>query len=92
MKRHEAALATVDTTGPTVLIPGEGVLNAALSTAGVHSIAGLPVIDSFAAVVGHAEMLARLSATTGIHKRRDVPQIDVHKHIETVAAVALVRD
>ena len=92
VRRHELALATVEISGPTVLIPAEGVLNAALSAAGIHSIAGLPVIDSFASVVAHAEMLSRLGATTGIGLHTGASHDDVRKHIETIAAVVLVRD
>lgn len=92
VRRHEQAISALDISGPTALIPGEGVLNATLSSAGIQSIAGLPVIDSFASVVAHAEMLVRLGATTGVGRRHNPPQDDVRKHIETVAAVALVRD
>lgn len=51
--------------GADLIIPAEGVLNTLMVKRELTDVAGLPVLDSFGLVLGYAEMLARLAATTG---------------------------
>ena len=49
-----------------VLIPAEGVLNAMLVRNGIKEVDGVPVLDSYGALLQHADMLVRLRARTGL--------------------------
>lgn len=56
--------------GADIVIPAEGVLNALLVRNGIANVDGVPVFDSFGAVVATAEMLVRLQRSTGLRNAR----------------------
>ncbi len=56
--------------GADIVIPAEGVLNALLVRNGITNVDGVPVFDSFGAVVALAEMLVGLHRTTGLRNSR----------------------
>ncbi len=56
--------------GADIVIPAEGVLNALLVNNEVTNIDGVPVFDSFGAVVATAEMLVNLHRKTGLRNAR----------------------
>ncbi len=56
--------------GVDVLIPAEGVLNTVLVRNGVREIDGVPVLDSYGAVLGMAQMLVRLRERSGLRVGR----------------------
>ncbi|MEW6644998.1 MAG: aspartate/glutamate racemase family protein [Pseudomonadota bacterium] len=60
LERMERAAWHAVRAGADVLVPAEGVLNSMLVAEGIRSLAGAPVIDGFAAVIAHAEMLVHL--------------------------------
>jgi Asp/Glu/hydantoin racemase len=56
--------------GADLVIPAEGVLNALLVHNGITNVDGVPVFDSFGAVIAMAEMLVRLHRKTGLRNAR----------------------
>ncbi|MES2975187.1 MAG: aspartate/glutamate racemase family protein [Pseudomonadota bacterium] len=79
--------------GADMVIPAEGVLNALLVKNGVTNVDGVPVFDSFGAVMATAEMLVRLHRTTGLRNARKGgytrPDPKFVKHSRDVAIRAL---
>lgn len=59
--------------GADVLIPAEGIINVLLADLGIREVDGYPVLDSWAAVLGYAEMAVALRRTTG-----QVPSRNLH--------------
>lgn len=56
--------------GADIVIPAEGVLNALLVRNGIDNVDGVPVFDSFGAIMATAEMLVRLQRSTGLRNSR----------------------
>jgi allantoin racemase len=52
--------------GVDVIIPAEGVINTVLVRNKVHQVAGVPVLDSYGALVAFAEMLVQLRRRAGL--------------------------
>lgn len=70
--RLEAAATQLIADGAEAVVPAEGVLNARLAGMGVRRLVGVPVIDSFAVLITHAEMLVELNrATSALLPRND---------------------
>jgi Asp/Glu/hydantoin racemase len=76
-----------------VLIPAEGVLNTVLVRNGVREVDGVPVLDSYGALLQHAHMLARLRSRTGLAVGRRgayaKPPAPVMKHLRSLTAAVL---
>jgi allantoin racemase len=71
--RMESAAQRAAADGAGVIVPAEGVLNTRLAAMGVRRLAGLAVLDSFATLVAHAEMLVhidRAAGSRGLHRAR----------------------
>lgn len=66
VERLVAQIRRLVAAGADIVIPGEGVLNAVLVHNGITSVDGVPVLDSFGAVVAMAEMLVKLQRVTGL--------------------------
>lgn len=66
VRRVEAAATAAADAGADVIIPAEGVLNTALARQQVRHLAGLPVLDAYAALLLYAESLVRLRNATGL--------------------------
>jgi len=79
--------------GADVVIPAEGVLNIALVRNKVREIDGVPVLDSYGAVLGMAQMLVRLRQRTGLRVGRGAayfkPSTAVVNHLRRVTGEAL---
>jgi Asp/Glu/hydantoin racemase len=56
--------------GVDIIIPAEGVLNSVLVKNGIRNVDGVPVFDSFGAVLAAAEMMVRLHRRTGLRNAR----------------------
>lgn len=65
-RRLEAAARTLVDAGAEVIIPAEGFLNTMIARSGIRTVLGIPVIDSLAATLAHAEMLTKLWRTSGL--------------------------
>lgn len=61
-----AAARTLIAAGADVLVPSESLLNTALVKQQVTEVDGVPVVDAFAVMLAHAELLVRLRRTTGL--------------------------
>jgi allantoin racemase len=61
-----AAARAVISLGADVIVPSEALLNTALVRQGVQHVDGIPVVDAFAVMLAHAEMLVRLRRNTGL--------------------------
>lgn len=75
--------------GADIVIPAAGVLNAMLVHNDITNVDGVPVLDSFGAVLGTAEMLVKLhrrssfrNANTGLYRR---PSDEQTRHARDVA-------
>jgi allantoin racemase len=81
--------------GADVLIPAEGIINVLLADLGVKDVDGFPVVDSWSAVLGYAEMAVRLHRKTGQTPSRKLHygKVDrqVAKHIAQHTATAIAR-
>ncbi|WP_028925067.1 aspartate/glutamate racemase family protein [Pseudonocardia acaciae] len=66
LPRFEAAAGRCADAAADLLIPAEGVLNSLLTRGGIGELAGIPVVDAFAALLAHAEALAWLSRNSGL--------------------------
>lgn len=92
--RVESAARRAIGAGAEVIIPAEGVLNTLLVRNGLHEVDGAPVLDSFGAVLAHAEMLAHLQRETGLRVSRmstyPAPDPDLVDHLAKLAAEQLV--
>jgi Asp/Glu/hydantoin racemase len=67
---EESCRRQVTSAGADVLVPAEGVLNTALVRNGVQKVDGRPVIDAYAILLAHTEMLVQLRHTTGMEVSR----------------------
>jgi Asp/Glu/hydantoin racemase len=71
-----------------IIIPAEGVLNSMLVRNGMSEIAGLPVLDSYGALLLSAEMYARLTKKTSLRMSRagshDRPPMEIARQLESV--------
>ena len=78
-----------------VLIPAEGVLNTMLVRNHVHQIDDVPVLDSYGALLMHAEMMVRLRSRTGLATGRRTayakPPADVMRHLRQITCSVLER-
>ncbi len=76
-----------------VLIPAEGVLNTMLVRNNVRDVDGVPVLDSYGALLQHADMLARLRRRTGLAVgRRGIyakPPLEITNHLRRLTASVL---
>ena len=70
MERLHAQIRELAALGADLVIPAEGVLNAVLVHNGVNNVDGVPVFDSYGAVMANAEMLVKLQRTTGLRNAR----------------------
>lgn len=66
LPRFEAAAGRCADAAADLLIPAEGVLNSLLTRGGIRELAGIPVVDAFAALLAHAEALVWLSRNSGL--------------------------
>lgn len=72
-------------------VPAEGLLNTVLVRSGVHEIDGVPVLDSYAALLAHAEMLVRLRRASGRPRRHErIPQ-PIDDQLRRATAAMLLR-
>lgn len=88
-----AAARTAIALGADVIVPSESLLNTALVKQGVQHVDGIPVVDAFAIMLTHAEMLVRLRRSTGLvvsraqkYAKPDALSLD---HMRAAAAAAL---
>lgn len=76
-----------------VLIPAEGVLNTMLVRNGVQQVDGVPVLDSYGALLQHADMLVRLRRRAGLMTSRQgeyaQPPTPVMDHLRRLSATVL---
>jgi allantoin racemase len=81
--------------GADVLIPAEGIINVLLADLGVREVDGVPVVDSWAVVLGYAEMLVRLRVTVGqtVSRAMNHGRVDreVARHVARHTAEVLAR-
>jgi allantoin racemase len=61
---------TLIASGADVLVPSESLLNTTLVQQGLTDVDGVPVVDSFAVMLAHAEMMVGLRRTTGLQVSR----------------------
>lgn len=76
-----------------VLIPAEGVLNTMLVRNGIQDVDGIPVLDSYGALLQHADMLVRLRRRAGLATGRRgayaKPPAEVMNHLRRLTASML---
>lgn len=76
-----------------VLIPAEGVLNTMLVRNRVRDIDGVPVLDSYGALLQFAEMMVRLRRTTGLGTARRMayakPPPEMMRHLRRLTSSVL---
>lgn len=76
-----------------VLIPAEGVLNTMLVRNGIKDVDGVPVLDSYGALLQHADMLVRLRKRAGLAVGRRgayaKPPTEVMRHLRRLTASML---
>jgi allantoin racemase len=79
--------------GSDVIIPAEGVVNTVLVCNGVQDVGGVPVLDSYGALLAFAEMLVQLRRQSGLRIGRRGsyarPPDHVVQHLRTVTIAAL---
>jgi allantoin racemase len=79
--------------GVDVIIPAEGVINTVLVRNQVHQVAGVPVLDSYGALVAFAEMLVQLRRRAGLSVGRRgaylKPSPDMISHLRRVTIDSL---
>jgi allantoin racemase len=79
--------------GADVLIPAEGVVNTLMVRNGLEEIDGVPVLDSYGAVLAMAEMLVNLRKRAGLRVSRAgayaKPQASTVEHIRATTVRAL---
>lgn len=80
--------------GVDVIVPAEGLLNTALIRSGVHEIDGIPVLDSYAALIAMAEAQVRVHRFGAASSRtRMTPPPHVFEELRrATAAVLTARD
>lgn len=76
-----------------VLIPAEGVLNTMLVRNRVRAIDGVPVVDSYGALLQFADMMVRLRKTTGLGTARRMayakPPAEMMQHLRRLTGAVL---
>lgn len=76
-----------------VLIPAEGVLNTMLARNAVRDVDGVPVLDSYGALLQHADMLMRLRRRAGLATGRRAayaqPPLEIMNHLRRLTASVL---
>jgi hypothetical protein len=76
-----------------VIIPAEGALNIALVRNGLQVVDGVPVLDSYGALLGMAELLVRMRQTSGLTTGRNGryarPQAALIRHLSAVTGSVL---
>jgi allantoin racemase len=81
--------------GADVLIPAEGVLNTLMVRNALEDVDGVPVLDSYGAVLAMAEMLVHLKNRTGLRVSRSgaysKPPALMVDHFRTISARVLAR-
>jgi allantoin racemase len=81
--------------GADVLIPAEGVLNGLMVRNGLEEVDGVPVLDSYGAVLAMAEMLVHLRKRAGLRVSRSgayaKPAASTMEHIRAATVLALQR-
>jgi allantoin racemase len=82
--------------GADVLIPAEGVLNTLMVRNGLEEVDGVPVLDSYGAVLAMAEMLVHLKKRAGLRVSRSgayaKPPASIIEHIRSMTVRALQRE
>ncbi len=82
--------------GADVLIPAEGVLNTLMVRNALEEVDGVPVLDSYGALLAMAETLVRLKRRAGLRVSRSgayaKPPAATADHVRTVTVRALQRD
>ncbi len=77
--------------GVDVIIPAEGLLNTVLVRSGVREVEGVPVLDSYGALLAHAEMLVRVRRSLApAVTRNDIPE-QVADQLRRATAAMLLR-
>lgn len=85
------AARAVIAAGADVIVPSESLLNTALVKQGVREVDGVPVVDAFAVMLAHAEMLVRVRRATGLQISRTAhPRPDAASLGQMRAATAAV--
>jgi len=91
--RFSAQARSLIRAGVDVVIPAEGVLNTVLVRNRLSEIDGIPVLDSWGAVLGMAEMLVRLRKRTGLRVGRGTayfrPSAAIVNHLRRVTLESL---
>ena len=77
--------------GVDVIIPAEGLLNTVLVRSGVREIEGVPVLDSYGALLAHAEMLVRIRRCSGPTTTPDGVPEQVADQLRSATAAMLLR-
>jgi len=81
--------------GVDVIIPAEGALNIALVRNGLQVVDGVPVLDSYGALLGMAELLVRMRQTSGLTTGRNGryarPQSALVQHLSGVTGGVLTQ-
>jgi allantoin racemase len=79
--------------GADVIIPAEGALNIALVRNGLQVVDGVPVLDSYGALLGMAELLVRMRQTSGLTTGRNGryarPHAAIVRHLSVVTSSVL---
>jgi len=95
VERFRANARRLIAKGADVLIPAEGVVNCLMVRNGLEEVDGVPVLDSFGAVLAMAEMLVHLRQRTGLSVSRSgayaKPPSSVVEHIRATTLRALRR-
>jgi len=93
MERFRANARRLIAKGADVLIPAEGVLNTLMVRNELTEVDGVPVLDSYGAVLAMAEMLVHLRNRTGLRVSRSgvylKPPASIVEHIRATTARAL---
>ena len=77
--------------GVDVIVPAEGLLNTVLIRNGVHEIDGVPVLDSYGALLAHAEMLVRIRRCSGTTVKREKAPQQIADQLRRATAAMLLR-
>lgn len=95
VERFRANARRLIAKGADVLIPAEGVLNILMVRNGLEEVDGVPVLDSYGAVLAMAEMLVNLRKRAGLRVSRSGayarPPASTVDHIRAITVRALQR-
>jgi allantoin racemase len=96
VERFRANARRLIANGADVVIPAEGVLNTLMVRNGLEEVDGVPVLDSYGAVLAMAEMLVNLKNRAGVRVSRSgayaKPPASTVDHIRATTVRALQRD